>query len=59
MSVLSRGEELGNFTLRTKHRNRVLRKIFGQKLKDLTGGWRKLHNEKLHYLRSSPNEINL
>jgi hypothetical protein len=37
--------------------NRVLRKIFGQKRDDVTGGWRKLHNEELHNLYSSPSVI--
>jgi hypothetical protein len=27
--------------------NKVLRKIFGPKRKEVAGGWRKLHNEKL------------
>jgi hypothetical protein len=30
--------------------NRVLRRIFGAKREAATGGWRKLHNEELHYL---------
>jgi hypothetical protein len=30
--------------------NRVLRRIFGPKRDELTGGWRKLHNEELHNL---------
>jgi hypothetical protein len=28
--------------------NRILRRIFGPKRDEVTGGWRKLHNEKLH-----------
>jgi hypothetical protein len=32
--------------------NRVLRRIFGQKRDEVTGGWRKLHNEELHNLYS-------
>jgi hypothetical protein len=28
--------------------NRVLRRIFGPKRDEETGGWRKLHNEELH-----------
>jgi hypothetical protein len=32
----------------------VLRKIFGPKRDEVTGGWRKLHNEALHNLYSSP-----
>jgi hypothetical protein len=35
--------------------NRVLRRIFGPKVDEVTGGWRKLHNEELHNLYSSPN----
>jgi hypothetical protein len=34
--------------------NRVLRRIFGPERDEVTGGWRKLHNEKLHDLYSSP-----
>jgi hypothetical protein len=33
--------------------NRVLRRIFGPKRDEVTGGWRKLHNEGLHGLYSS------
>jgi hypothetical protein len=32
----------------------VLRRIFGPKGDQLTGGWKKLHNEELHNLYSSP-----
>jgi hypothetical protein len=39
--------------------NRVLRRIFGQKRDEVTGGWRKLHNEELHNLYSSPNIIRM
>jgi hypothetical protein len=39
--------------------NRVLRRIFGPKRKDVTGDWRKLHNEELHNLCSSPNIIRM
>jgi hypothetical protein len=34
--------------------NRVLRRIFGPKRDEETGGWRKLHNEELHKLYPSP-----
>jgi hypothetical protein len=37
--------------------NRVLRRIFGPKRDEVTGGWRKLHNKKLHGLYSSPSII--
>jgi hypothetical protein len=32
--------------------NGVLRRIFGQKRDEVTGDWRKLHNEELHKLYS-------
>jgi hypothetical protein len=37
--------------------NRVLRRIFGPRRDELTGGWRKLHNEELHNLYCSPSTI--
>jgi hypothetical protein len=37
--------------------NRVVRRIFGLKRDEVTGGWRKLHNEELHNLYSSPSII--
>jgi hypothetical protein len=36
---------------------RVLRRIFGPKRDEVTGEWRRLHNEKLNDLYSSPNII--
>jgi hypothetical protein len=36
----------------------VLR-IFGPKRDEVTGGWRKLHNEELHNLYSSPSIIRM
>jgi hypothetical protein len=49
-------------TVREEHKlrvfeNRVLRRIFGPKRDGETGGWRKLHNEVLHNLYSSPSII--
>jgi hypothetical protein len=37
----------------------VLRRIFGPKRDEVTGGWKKLHNEELHNLNSSPNIIKM
>jgi hypothetical protein len=37
--------------------NRVLRTIFGPRRDEVTGGWRKLHNEELHGLYSSPSIV--
>jgi sorting nexin-29 len=56
------GCETWSLTLRKEHRlrvfeNSVLRRIFGPKKDEVTGEWRKLHNEKLHILYSSPNII--
>jgi hypothetical protein len=51
-------------TSREEHRlrvfeNRVLRRIFGPNRDKVTGDWRKLHNEELHNLYSSPNIIRM
>jgi hypothetical protein len=48
--------------LREEHKltvfeNRVLRRTFGHKRDEVTGEWRKLHNEELHNLYSSPDII--
>jgi hypothetical protein len=50
--------------LREKHRlrmfeNKALRTIFGPKRDEVTGGWRKLHNEELRDLYSSPSIIRI
>jgi hypothetical protein len=39
--------------------NRVLRRMFGPKRDKVTGSWRKLHNEELHNLYSSPSIIRM
>jgi hypothetical protein len=39
--------------------NRLLRRIFGPKRDEVTGGWRKLHNEELRSLYSSPSIITM
>jgi hypothetical protein len=39
--------------------NRVLRRIFGPERDEVAGGSRKLHNEELHNLYSSPNIITM
>jgi hypothetical protein len=39
--------------------NRTLRRIFGLKRDGVTGGWRKLHNEELHNLYSSPSIVRI
>jgi hypothetical protein len=36
---------------------RVLRRIFGPKRDEVTGEWRKLHNEELHDLYCSPHIV--
>jgi len=37
--------------------NRVLRRVFGSRRDEVTGAWRKLHNEELSDLYCSPNVI--
>jgi hypothetical protein len=61
--ILSECETL-SLTLREEHRlrvfeNRMLRRIFGPKRDEVTGGWRKLHNEEVHDLYSLPSIIRI
>jgi len=51
------GCETWSLTLREERRLRVLRRIFGPKRDELTGQWRKLHNEELNDLYSSPSIV--
>jgi len=39
--------------------NMVLRRIFGPRKEEVTGEWRRLHNEELHDLYCSPNIVRL
>jgi len=58
------GCETLSLTLREKRRlrvseNRVLRRVFGLKRDEVTGEWRKLHNEELNDLYSSSNIVRM
>jgi hypothetical protein len=62
LPVVLNGCETWSLTLREEHRlrvfeNRVLRRIFAPKRDEVTGEWRKLHDEELHDLYSLPNII--
>jgi hypothetical protein len=53
-----------SLTLREEHslrvfENKVLKRIFVPKRDEATGGWRRLHNEELHDLFSSPRIIRI
>jgi hypothetical protein len=56
--------ETWSLALRERHglrvfENRLLRRLFGPRRDEVTGRWRKLHNEELHNLNSSPSIIRM
>jgi hypothetical protein len=62
LPVVLYGCETWYLTLREEHRlkvfvKRVLRRIFGPKRDEVTGEWRKLHNEELHNLGMTPDIV--
>ena len=64
LPVVLYGCETRSLTLREEHRlrvfeNRVLRRIFWLKRDGITEEWRKLHNEELNDLYSSPNIVRM
>ena len=62
LSVVSNGCETWSLTLREERKlrvfkNMVLRRIFGSRRDEVTGEWRRLHNEELNDLYSSSNIV--
>ena len=62
MHVVLYGCEIWSLTLREERKlrvfeNMVLRRTFGPSRDDVTGEWKRLHNEELNYLYSSPNTV--
>jgi len=62
LPVVLYGCETLSLTLREERRlrvfeNRVLRRVFGPKRDEVTGKWRKLHNEELNDMYCSPNNV--
>jgi hypothetical protein len=64
LHVVLYGYETWSLTLQEEHRlrvfgNRMPRKVFGLKRDEVTGDWRKLHNDEPYNLYSSPNTIRM
>jgi len=62
LTVVLDGCETWSLALREERRlrffeNRVMRRIFGPKRDEVTGEWRKLHNEELNGMYFSPSNI--
>jgi hypothetical protein len=57
LPVVLYGCEIWSLTLREERRLRVLRRKFGPKREEVTGDWRKKHNEKLSDLYSLPSIV--
>ena len=64
LAVVLYGCETWSLTSREERRlrvfeNRVLRRVFGPKRDEVTGEWRKFHNEELSDLYSLPNILRM
>ena len=64
LPVILYGCESWSTTLADEHKlrvfeNKVLRKIYGPKRDEMTGEWRRLHNEELHGLYDSPDVVRI
>jgi len=62
LPVLLYGCETWSLTLREERKlrvfeNKVLRRIFGRRSDEVTGDWRRLHDEELNDLYTSPNTV--